>query len=205
MEKRIARLRMLNRQFPSNKIRIRRIVSRDVLQRTFDNLMEEGKCDEIIEIVEMLLTKEQPDHWLLIQLASAYHSKSDFGMALEVYTDAMWIEYDCPTVRWCLAYTLMRRQQFTEAIEMMEDLMSRGARQIAEGPCGRGSDCDLCLSRAESLINDSRFVIAVSYLALRRYGLSRYYLNVYKSYLKRGVETVFPTEVVNNLTFYADW
>lgn len=203
MKKRIALLRML-RQVPSNKIRVTRIVSRDVLQRTFEHLLEEGKCDEVIEIVEMLLAKEQPDHWLLIQLASAYHSKSDFAMALEVYTDAMWIEYDCPTVRWCFAYTLMRRQQFTEAIEIMEDLMSRGAEQIAAGPCGRGSDCDLCLSRAESLINDSRFVIAVSYLALRRYGLSRYYLNVYKAYLKRGIETVFPAYVVNNLTLYAD-
>ncbi|MGC3944820.1 MAG: hypothetical protein QM762_09925 [Chryseolinea sp.] len=202
MEKRMARLRMLNTQFPSNKICVNRIVNREELQRTFENLAQEGKCDDIIEIVEMLQTKDQPDHWLLIQLASAYHLKSDFGMALEIYTDAMWIEYDCPTVRWCFAYTLMRRGQFIEAIEMMEELMSRGAKQIAEGPCGRGSDCDLCLSRAEALINDARFVIAVSYLALRRYGLSRYYLNVYKLHINRGVESVFPTDVVNNLTSF---
>ncbi|MGC3947739.1 MAG: hypothetical protein QM762_25085 [Chryseolinea sp.] len=168
------------------------------LRKQFDLLGEDEDWNAIINIIEPLLNRDNPDHWLLVQLAAAYHEKGDYGQALIHSAEAMWVEYDCPLARWVFAYALLLRGQVKEAIDILEEYVQQTPGKIAHGECGEGSACNMNTARAESIINDARLVIGFAYRELGYNSLFRYYRDVYKRHVDNGHDTIFPEHLLED-------
>jgi tetratricopeptide (TPR) repeat protein len=168
------------------------------LRKQFNILSDNQDWNAIINIIEPLLNRDNPDHWLLVQLAAAYHEKGDYGQALIHSAEAMWVEYDCPLARWVFAYALLLRGQFKEAIDILEEYVQQTPGKIHHGECGEGTACNLTTVRAESIINDARLVMGFAYKELGYSSLFRYYRDVYKRHVDNGCDTVFPEHILSD-------
>ena len=162
------------------------------LKTLINVLSDDQDWNAIINIIEPLLNRDNPDHWLLVQLAAAYHEKGDYDQAVIHSAEALWVEYDCPLARWVFAYALLLRGQIREAIDILEEYVQQTPGKIAHGECGEGSSCNLDIFRAESIINDARLVMGFAYRELGYKSLFRYYKDVYKRQIDNGCDTVFP-------------
>ncbi|MEJ1241884.1 hypothetical protein WBG78_27305 [Chryseolinea sp. T2] len=191
---------------PSNKytshpkIRVNRTISQELFLDVMDELSESGDWDTLIDIINSLLRKTEPDHWLQGVLAGAYYGKGDFDLALQSINKAISICGGCPLTRWTCAQILFYNGEYVHALEVLNKLMCEPAREIHAGPCGSGSDCNLTLDRAEGVLNDSRFLTAACYQRLGYRCLYQYFLTVYKRYLAKGVGTCYAEENIEEMT-----
>lgn len=168
----------------------------DELRQQFARLGNDEDWSAIIDIIEPLLNRDNPDHWLLVQLAAAYHEKGDYGQAIIHSAEAMWVEYDCPLARWVFAYALLLQGQVKEAIDILEEYVQQTPDNIAHGACGEDSACDVDKAHAESLINDARLVMGFAYHELGYKSLFRYYRNAYERNVDNGCDTAFPEDIL---------
>ncbi|GAG36982.1 unnamed protein product, partial [marine sediment metagenome] len=140
--------------------RIMRYVRRDDWRRAREAIMKElRECPD--------------DHWLLTTLALTYYEEHRYQMALRVSRKAVKLAPHCPLVLWDYAGALDMVGREREAIEVWKKLLKRGVHSVAYGPCGEG------LAYAWSLLNDSRYSIACSYLDLGKVALGIRYLRAH--------------------------
>lgn len=174
----------------SNKRRIKRVVSQEVLTGWIYNHVTNSDWDSIIDMLEAMLEDDRRDHWLRLELAMAYQRKSDYDNALKHARLSLGIAPDCAMTQWIVALTHLARGEFKEASEMAEGLINRSSAEIMHGPCGNGSDCDLHTAQAETIINDSRMLMSIYYCESGYQKLSCYFLTMYKRNVAKGIGTM---------------
>jgi tetratricopeptide (TPR) repeat protein len=128
-----------------------------------------------IELNKKLLAANPNSHWLLANLSSNYYEARQYKTALKYAEKALKIAPTCPMVLWDYAGTLDMLGQTAKARSIWKGLVKRGARTIAGGECGEG------IRQAESLLNDCRYSLGVSY---EESGEKKEAARYYKDHLK---------------------
>ena len=125
-------------------------------------LIREEKWPAARKAIKAALKSEPDSHWLLTRLGLTHYEQRDYAAALEWAERARELAPKCPLVAWDRAGALQMLGRHRDAIEIYRSLIRRGARRIANGPCGEG------LARARGLVADCHYRIAKSLEALRQ-------------------------------------
>ena len=128
-----------------------------------------------IEINKQLLADHPDSHWLLANLSSNYYEARDYKTALKYAEKAVKIAPKCPMVLWDYAGALDMLGEDAQARNIWKGLIKRGAANVASGECGEG------IRQAESLLNDCRYSLGVSY---EESGNKKEAAKYYKDHLK---------------------
>jgi predicted Zn-dependent protease len=127
-----------------------------------ERLIREEKWSKARTAINAALKSEPDNHWLLTRLGLTHYEQRDYPKALEYVERARELAPRCPLAAWDHAGTLQMLGRHNEAIEVYRSLIRRGAKRIANGPCGEG------LARARGLVADCHYRIAESLNVLGR-------------------------------------
>ncbi len=105
-----------------------------------EKLIQEERWVDARRVIEELLNKDHEDHWLLARLSTTYYEMGDYEKALELADKALQIAPDCPLALWDRAGALDMLCREREALDVYENLLSRGLESIAEEECGEGEE-----------------------------------------------------------------
>jgi tetratricopeptide (TPR) repeat protein len=119
-------------------------------------LIREEKWPAARKAIRSALKTEPDSHWLLTRLGLTYYEQRDYVTSLKYAEQARKVAPRCPLVVWDYAGTLQILGRHREAVEAYRSLVRRGAKRIANGPCGEG------LARARGLVADCHYRIAES-------------------------------------------
>ena len=136
-------------------------------------------------LLQTALKREPHDHWLLTRLATTYYEDRDYDTALRFSEKAFSEQPDCPLVLWDYASALDMTGQTEAAIEVWKQLVDAGAESIAANECSEG------LRWAKSLVNDSRYRIALAYGDLGQNRLAVRYLRDHLWHRTSGLPSLY--------------
>ena len=124
------------------------------------------------------------DHYLLVLLGSIYREEKRYTLAWKYIYKAFEINPYCPTVMWHFADISFVIGEIIWAQVTWQKLLKMGYRRVAFGKCGEGSKWAL------SLINDTRYRLAMSYLKTNP-SLAKRYFTLYRKQIKKGVKSIY--------------
>jgi tetratricopeptide (TPR) repeat protein len=137
------------------------------------------------QMLQAELKRDPEDHWFLTTLASTYYEERDYEKALELSQRAMKLASGCPLVRWDYACALDMLDRTDEAIKQWRRLVKAGPKAIANDPCGEGTKW------AASLVNDSRYRLAVAYADEGEISKAVRYIRNYLRGRKSGIASIY--------------
>lgn len=138
-----------------------------------ERLVAKDKWDAAIVAIKRVLRLEPDNHWLLIQLSSAYYEQRKYKVALRASERAFQANQSCPFVIWHHSNHMAVCGRHREAISLVRKLMARGLQRIANGPCGEG------VLHTRSLLNDCRLQLACWHLELGEKSPATRYFNAH--------------------------
>jgi len=112
------------------------------------------------EILENELRNFPEDHFLLTQMGEVYYEMRDYNKALIFTQKAVEIAPNCPLALNNHATVLFMHERYEEAQQIWKNLLKKGVSEIAQDECAEG------IRWAKSLLNDIRFRVGDTYLAL---------------------------------------
>ncbi|MBX3324920.1 MAG: hypothetical protein U0223_13295 [Nitrospira sp.] len=136
------------------------------------------------------LKKDSTDHWYLTRLSGTYYEEHRYRKALEISDKAVKLAPRCPLALWDRAGILDMLGKYTQALAIWRQLLKRGTKSVAYGPCGEG------LVWAQSLLNDCRYQIADTYRTLGKLDQSRLYVRSYLKHRSLGVKSIYDKRMV---------
>jgi len=146
-------------------------------------------------ILEEELTRLPEDHWIVTQLAEVNYEMRNYDVALQLSEKAIALAPNCPLVINDYANMLYIHEKYSESISLWKLLSNKGTKRIANDVCGEG------INAASSLLNDSRFRIAVAYQHANDTKHALLYLKLHLKNRRRGVFSNFTkSEVLNRIS-----
>jgi len=122
-----------------------------------EKLIQADDRDGARRLIRHELKKSPDNHWLLTRLSLTYYEQKKYRTSLRYSKKAFALAPKCPLVLWDLAGTLEMLGDTDKSIELYQGLIKRGAKRIANGPCGEG------LGWARGLIADCYYRLAHCY------------------------------------------
>lgn len=136
-------------------------------------------------LIQQALVTAPNNHWLLTRLSTTYYEQHDYERAEEYARNALRVAPRCPLARWDCAGALDMLGREQDAIEIWKELVAQDVQELAYDECGEG------LRWAQSLVNDSRYRIGLSYLSLGNTRQARKYLMDHLRNRKRGLPSLY--------------
>jgi len=112
------------------------------------------------KVLENELQNFPEDHFLLTQLGEVYYEMQNYDKSLIFTQKAVEIAPNCPLALNNHATVLFMHERYEEAQQIWKNLLKKGVSEIAKNECGEG------IRWAKSLLNDIRFRVGDTYLAL---------------------------------------
>jgi tetratricopeptide (TPR) repeat protein len=120
------------------------------------------RWNEACRAITADLRSDPRNHWLVSRLALTFYEQRRYNDALIHSERALELNPRCPLSLWDYAGTLQMLDRDIEAADIYRRLLRRGAKRIANGPCGEG------LARARGLIADCHLRLSDSLRRLNR-------------------------------------
>ena len=121
------------------------------MSQEIERAIEMEDWDGAEALIAADLAAHPRDHWLVCRLASTSYQRQCYARALELSSQALALEPDCPLALWERAVALQALGCPAEALTVYEQIASRGVDSLARGSCGEGR------ARARGLYADCLF------------------------------------------------
>jgi tetratricopeptide (TPR) repeat protein len=125
-------------------------------------LVRAERWSEARQAITVELRSDPQNHWLVSRLALTFYEQRRYKDALIHNERALELNPRCPLSLWDYAGTLQMLDRDIEAADVYRRIIRRGAKRIANDPCGEG------LARSRGLIADCHLRLSDSLLALNR-------------------------------------
>jgi Flp pilus assembly protein TadD len=158
--------------------------------RTIDHLMDEGKWARAKSLIRRELKKRTDDFYWLANLAFIYHEEGDYDSALATIRKAHELAPGEPLVMYYYALILRSLHRPAEAIDLLRRTIRKGERRIGTVETKEG------IRWARSLINDCRYEIAASFVAMKNFESADRSLKLYMRGRKQGIPSCYEAEEV---------
>ncbi len=151
--------------------------------RSVDQLMDEGRWAKAKSLIRKELKKRPHDFFWLAELAFINHEEANYDSALVTIRKALELAPGEPLVMYYHALILRSSGRPTEAIEVLRRIIGKGERRIGIVETKEG------IRWARSLMNDSRYEMALCFEALKDFQSARRWLKLYAKGKKRGISS----------------
>ena len=153
-------------------------------QEQYNSIIKNGSTIEISEFLKSYLIKFPDDYYILTELSSIIVS-SDKEEALKYSIKAFEIEPNDYLVKYNYAKVLIANGDNLLAIKLLRQILNADIDDIAYGIHGEG------LKYAKHIINDSIYLIGISYLNCRKYKTAYKYLYKHLENRQKGIYSDF--------------
>lgn len=124
------------------------------------------------------------DHWILANKSIIYYEKRNYKKALILINDAYNMAPICPLVNDYKASIERMLGNYHIAIEIWKNLLSQDIEELAYDECGEG------MKWALSLLNDARYMLALTYFDIKDYDKALDFINKHIENRKKGQYSV---------------
>ncbi len=157
-----------------------------------NGLFEKDKWNEARELLEKEIIIFPQEYFLITSLAKVCYNTEHFEDSLEYATQAMKIEPNDALVIYDYACALSALEKNEEAIRQWNKIINMDINKIAYGDYGEG------MKWAKSIVNDSRYRIALSHVELQNIKEAKRLINEHLQYRQRGIYSDFTKKQVVN-------
>jgi tetratricopeptide (TPR) repeat protein len=154
-----------------------------------DQLALQKKWDEIINLLRPLLKQHENEHWIHLQLATAYFEKFDDYNSTEYLWKATRLHGFCPFNIWLWARTAFRDKVYEAVFSGCHDILERGLADILVDTCCKNQ------AAAESLMNDCHYLLAKTYKLQKKHDLAKEEMEKFKEGLRSGIKSIYRKKV----------
>jgi len=158
-----------------------------------DKFIRQGEWQKARSLILQQLEENPDDHWLLTRLSTTYYEEHHYDEALRISEKALKISPKCPLVLWDYAGALDMLGKHEDAIKIWRKLIKKGVNKIAYSECGEG------IRWARSLINDSKYRTAISYLKMGMLSNANKYLRDHLKHRAPGIPSIYRLSDVKKL------
>lgn len=153
--------------------------------KKINELLREGNYKKVVTLLNDELKSEPDNHWLLTTLSSALYESRKYDEALKYARAAQSIMPECPAVLWDLAGVLFVKDEFEDAIQYWERIISEGKKVKKFGDCWESK------SWALKIVNDSRFRLAEVFLLQEKKRRAKELIEEYLKHRHQGAKSIY--------------
>jgi len=148
------------------------------------------KWEEAIIILEKEIKKYPEEYFLHTSLAKTYFNLKIYDKAYDSALKAMAIEPNDPLVIYDYACTLYSLGKYIDATVELNKIVDQNIKDILNSKFGEG------VKWVKSLINDSRFRMALCYIELGKIAIALELINKHLQHRQRGIYSDFTKKQV---------
>lgn len=163
---------------------------RDYFSNKLNNLIENENWAYAKMLLEEEIRKQPEEYFLITSLSKIYFNMREYNKALKYSTKAINIESNDPLVIYDHGCALSANNKHKEAIYYCKQIVKMDINKVAYGKFGEG------MKWAKSIVNDSIFRIAISFIKLDKPIIAKKYIKEHLRNRRRGQYSDFSQDYI---------